>query len=111
MNLILQALKSLFRKVERTIDDLKSNLPKSDWNQNDPESDGSILNRTHYHKKPVLTDHLLEERSITGFVDFADEAWTNSNRTVYGYNIDDYIYAEHDVLANPDQTAKEEPVY
>lgn len=68
MNLILQAIKSLFRKVEAKIpkrlselvNDLRLsdftndlNLASPDWNQNDPKGEGYIENRPFYKEENI----------------------------------------------------------
>lgn len=56
MNLILQAIKSLFRKLEakipKKLSDLVNdlNIPTPDWHQNDPQGDGYIKNRPFYEE-------------------------------------------------------------
>lgn len=57
MNLILQAIKSLFRKLENKIDkDIVSN--RSDWEQNDENGAGYVKNRPFYCKKDAQIDIL-----------------------------------------------------
>lgn len=109
MKLILEAIKSLFRKVEAAIASLNKRVDEvkavaeiqSDWNQHDPEGEGYIQNRTHYYKPPVLKDHLLEEQTLTGFVPQDGHRFANSNRDdVYCYDLTDYVYAEHGLDAD-----------
>lgn len=53
MNLILQAIKSLFRKLENKIDkDIVSN--RSDWEQNNENGAGYIKNRPFYSKEEKI---------------------------------------------------------
>lgn len=69
MNPILQAIKSLFRKLENSIpkklseleNDLK--LPTPDWNENDPKGEGYIKNRPFYEE--ITEFAWVEEQTIT----------------------------------------------
>lgn len=64
MNLILQAIKSLFRKLENKFRKLENKIEKdiinnrSDWEQNDENGDGYIKNRPFYHEKDAEIDIL-----------------------------------------------------
>lgn len=59
MNLILQAIKSLFRKLEakipKKLSDLVNdlNIPTPDWNQNNPKGEGYIENRPFYKEENI----------------------------------------------------------
>lgn len=107
MNLILQAIKSLFRKLENAIpkklSDLENDLKLSDlendiklsapdWNQNDPEGEGYIKNRPFYEK---IEDKVLFDGVFTTNEDKAfDQGLGLQEATEYIVVVDGISYTK-----------------
>lgn len=83
MNLILQAIKSMFRNIEQQIaklykktEDLQTlSEIKPDWNQNDPEAPDYIQNRPFYQQdnNVIMWDGVITEgSSYAGIEDLVD---------------------------------------
>ena len=94
MNLILQAIKSLFRKLENKIDrDIVNN--RSDWEQNDENGAGYIKNRTHYAEDGIIFDitfegSLNEPISLDYPLQIGTSYTINFNENTYKRNLVDY---------------------
>lgn len=85
MNLILQAIKALFRgleaKIPKKLSDLVNDLkfPTPDWNENDPKAEGYIKNRPFYEEFTEIT--WVDEQTIN--VDESGSATLTNNSDIW----------------------------
>ena len=119
MNLILQAIKSLFRKLENAIpkklselendlklseleNDLKLSAP--DWNQNDPEGEGYIKNRPFYNEKGrrLVVEGVPNQYGIYSDLHFAQSLQVGVE---YTYFIDGVAYTSKAYFDDTDACA------
>lgn len=73
MNLILQAIKSLFRKMEIRLAKAEKYCVQTNWNQNDPTSPDYVKNRPFYEIPSVWTTANITEYEGHLYIDHALE--------------------------------------
>lgn len=98
MNLILQAIKSLLRKVENSIESVRNAIPKtlSDLLKGEKISGDNIDDM--YYTEPDRATAFIEEQTLSGFSDLTE--WPFNKNTNYAYHKEDFVYADYPFITD-----------